>query len=223
MNLLKQHPLVSFSERDKPEPKYFIQNPDANSDDFVRDLFPNIDKGAVCAEKSTSYHESIKALQRIKKEFPDALVVFVIRNPVDRYVSNFFFTKMHGLETRTIEEVVIEKKTDPVLSIKVSVNPFDYLKRTIYSSFLPGIELLFKDNLLVVDFQHLTVSPQELCNNIFKNLQLDDFEVNLAVGENKAKKKEIDPEVYSILGRELKNEVAFYEKTVGKYKAFFIK
>ena len=31
-DLLKQHPSISFAEKDKSEPKYFIQNPTANSD-----------------------------------------------------------------------------------------------------------------------------------------------------------------------------------------------
>jgi hypothetical protein len=88
-------------------------------------------------EKSTSYLEKPYVAERIKAWFPNATIIVLMRNPVERAISNYFFSQANGLETRSIEEAFAHNEDESsALCLGTSVSPFAYVKRGFYAQSL---------------------------------------------------------------------------------------
>ena len=89
--------------------------------------------------------------------FPEAKIIIALRNPVDRAISNYFFSLNNGIETRTISEVFIDQLPNPKLAFPTSVSPFDYLKRGKYVEYIKEYTLPFeKGKVKIVFFEEFT-------------------------------------------------------------------
>lgn len=122
------------------EVKYFLSH-------FDRDYYENTfyTNANVYGEKSTSYFESIVAADGIQAIYPNAKIIILLRNPVQRALSNYFYSKQNGLETRSLEEVFIEGKPAPPDPINISVSPYAYIERSHYLKYLEIYESRFKN------------------------------------------------------------------------------
>lgn len=157
----------------KPEPKYFLKE-SVNYADYLKEVFPNYpDHVTYLGEKSVSYYESISVAEQIKKLLPGVKILLILRNPVDRALSNYSFSVTHGLETRTPEEAFILNVPPPPRSMSTSVDPFDYIGRSDYMCHVPVLKNLFGEDLLILQFERL-VNGLDLS-------QLQNF-LNLKVG-----------------------------------------
>ncbi len=132
---LATSPALRFAEPFFPEPKFFLdpskfqQGPDY----YLQNYFRQEAVGAVRVEKSTSYLESPEAAKRIGEWFPDATIVVVLRNPIYRAVSNYFFSKANGIETLDIEDAFrMEADRLQQGGYTSSVSPFAYVQRGHY-------------------------------------------------------------------------------------------
>ena len=116
---------------------------DLNLEYYNKNYFQHlVSSQKICIEKSTSYYENESSAKLISELLPNTKIIFLLRNPAERALSNYFFSLNHGLERRTLEEVFIHEHTPPILKKTItSVNPFDYLKRGVY---LPYIEMYSK-------------------------------------------------------------------------------
>ena len=136
--ILDEHPEICMAKPIKPEPKFFL------SDDYYKGKSFYFNKyfshknnnHKVFIEKSTSYYEFEKVPKRLISEFANTKIIFLLRNPVERAFSNYFFSKNNNLETRTIEEVFIYNKPIPEYPKTISTNPFDYLERGVYIKYI---------------------------------------------------------------------------------------
>lgn len=138
-HLLDSHPNIHMMKPVFPESKIFIKSPDLNKSDFINIADDIKNEVKIIGEKSTSYYENLNALQAIKKFNSDSKIIFIMRNPVERAISNYFYSLNNGIESRSIEEVFITKKPDPVLYRNISVNPFNYLGRGEYHQYVSNI------------------------------------------------------------------------------------
>ncbi len=184
--LLDQHPEICMSQPMRPEPKFFlnIDEIDKGKRHYLDKYFFDRQNGQVLVEKSTSYIESIDAGKRIKKMFPDAKVLTILRNPVNRAISNYIFSKKHGLETRSLEGVFIEGKPLPRLDFVTSVSPFDYIKRGQYIDYLYDyINLFGNKNIKIVIFEKLIGNLKEI-QDVYSFFEID----NKYIPENLDKK-----------------------------------
>jgi len=158
---LDEHPEIYMAKPRKPEPKYFL-SPSPDKQKYIEKYFSGADD-RLCGEKSTSYYETSGIAERIASFFPEAKIVFIFRNPVDRAISNYHFSRDNGLEIRTIEEVFLHEAPAPKRIIDTSVNPFDYLGRGFYSRFLNNyIHVFGRDQICVLGFEEVTADPSRL-------------------------------------------------------------
>jgi hypothetical protein len=154
--ILDQHPSIHMAKPVRPEPKYFLHHAGPYVDYKDKLFHPPMDV-IWLGEKSTSYYETPYVAERIKNLMPDARIVFIMRNPVDRALSNYWFSKENGFETRTLEEVFLQP-TNPVINAQkgVSVNPFDYLGRGSYSKYIkPYLDLFGPEQFLPLIFEEV--------------------------------------------------------------------
>jgi len=171
---LDEHPEICMAKPIRPEPKFFLEPAEYKKgrDFYVEKYFKSCTQ-SVRGEKSTSYIEFEGALERIRNFFPEAKIMIVLRNPVDRALSNYRFSVKNGFESRTLEEVFLHKKKNPYTGPLPSVSPFDYLRRgeyiryvrTVYDNYPP-------ENIQIVVFEHMIANKTNLAD-IYNFLGVD--------------------------------------------------
>ncbi len=158
-SLLDAHPGVTMARPARPEPKVFLSDEltDRGVEWYDATFFGHAVPGQLLGDKSTSYLEDPTAPARARRMLGDPAVVVLLRDPVERAVSNWRFSTDHGRETRPAEEALAAnleepRAWDPATS---SVSPFAYLERGRYVDHLvawleefPGTHVLFLDDLL---------------------------------------------------------------------------
>ena len=171
---LDEHPEICMAKPIRPEPKFFLEPAEykKGKEYYVGKYFKSCTQ-SVRGEKSTSYIEFESALERIRNFFPEAKIMIVLRNPVDRALSNYRFSVKNGFETRTPEEVFLHKKKNPYSGPLPSVSPFDYLRRGEYIRYVKKVFNYYHPHQVqVVVFEHMIANKENLAD-IYNFLGVD--------------------------------------------------
>lgn len=173
---INQCPDIRFASPSKPEPKFFLNKNQSylSKKNYYQKHFKGFDDAIVYGEKSTSYIEESSSIKNIQTIFPDAKFIISLRNPVDRAISNYFFSVNNNLENRNIENVFLNSHEDiRYMGQGVSVNPFNYLERGKYVKYIKNIsKFVNKKNLLIVFFEEFTTNIK-YHKKIFSFLEVD--------------------------------------------------
>jgi hypothetical protein len=175
-DLLDQHPEICMAKPVRPEPKFFLSQDlsDRAFSEYLEKHYPPEPGHRAFGEKSTSYLEIPGSASRMLDRFPDAKALVILREPVERAVSNYYFSVKNGLETRSPEEVFVEKKPAPTLSFTPSVSPFAYVERGLYVHYLrPWLDVFPSGQLHVLIYEELLQKPDEVLANMFGFLGVD--------------------------------------------------
>jgi hypothetical protein len=115
---LAQHPAIYMSLM--KEPHFFSRiQPSASWEPFfphVRDeqaylaLFRGATDEELLGEASTSYLWDEEAAERIERRVPEARILVMLRDPVDRAYSHYWNDVREGLEKRSFEEALAEEQ-----------------------------------------------------------------------------------------------------------------
>jgi hypothetical protein len=158
--MLDAHEQITMARPANPEPKVFC------SDEATRrgaawyreTYFAHAGAELLLGEKSTSYLEDPKAPARAAEMLGDVHVLAILRDPVERAISNWRFSTDNGFETRDLETALTENLAGsrPWDPSRTSVSPFAYLERGRYvdylgpwtSTFPETSQVLFLDELL---------------------------------------------------------------------------
>ncbi len=217
-HLLDKHPNISMAKPMRPEPKFFIHPPKETDIQNYLNTYHLIQETPIQAfgEKSTSYYEKPEVADNIYRYFPDAKIIMMLRNPIERAISNYFFTLQHGLETRTLKEVFIQKLPSPTKPQHISVSPFDYLERGNYSQYLPAyIHKFGINNIKILLFENFTNNTQHLLSDVFNFLEINQYEVEIDGSKNESQKiQQIPAEVCQTLANYYSNEIEKLEEMI---------
>lgn len=156
--LLDAHPEIELARPLRPEPKWLLE-PGFDGDVARHDARWFSSLTPVRVEKATSYLESRLALERLAATFPKALVLVVLRDPVERALSHWRFSRLNGVEALPADEALrgalagAERAWDRE---RFSVSPFDYVGRGRYAE---QLERLWRhvsvDQTLVLAYEEL--------------------------------------------------------------------
>ena len=172
--MLDSHPEINMAKPIKPEPKYFLNNTNACKKKYLKYYFNGVGSGIVLGEKSTSYYESEQAARAIKSCLPESKIIFVVRNPIERAISNYKFSKINGLESRSLEDVFLNRVENNKVIPNTSVNPFDYIKRGMYSNFIGKyLDIFGGDKIHVACFEKIVHSTEEF-RRLLRFLEVND-------------------------------------------------
>src|SRR5262245_54559624 len=162
----------------KPEPKFFLVD-----DLYAKGLahyaatwFSDVPAGRMAGEKSTDYLESASAAERIGRDLPNARLVFILREPVDRAYSNYLWTRMNGLEQDSFADALaLEDERERTLPPRLKfARPYSYFSRGLYADLLrPYVDRFAPDRLLVLKFEDLVERPRALLETLHKFLGVD--------------------------------------------------
>lgn len=184
---------IAFALPRFPEPKFFLDPAKfAQGKTYYEKLhFSQTKSSRVHIEKSTSYLEKPYVAERIKTWFPNATIIVLVRNPVERAISNYFFSRANGLETRSIEEAFAHNDDESSTPCRgTSVSPFAYVKRGFYAQSLKEWKKHFTSSqfkiLLFEKVIRSNESIQNLCSHLSEkedkqNLRFPEFPINKGV------------------------------------------
>lgn len=156
--LLEAHPDIAMARPTRPEPKVFLGEPPGDRAWYLRTYFSHARHETVLGEKSTSYIEVPAAAARARSMLGDCDIVVVMRDPVQRAISNWRFSTDHGFESRPLPEALQANLEAPAPwdPDRTSVSPYSYLERGRFSDYLPPwlevfpgrVHLLYLDDLV---------------------------------------------------------------------------
>lgn len=155
--LLDEHPGIEMAKPFVPETKWFLRDDHPHGiDPFLETLFVGGPSVRWYGEKATSYLEHADVARRLDREIPRSRVVAVLRDPVERAISNYAYSVDNGVETRPIEVALDPDTVEPSWSSgSYSVSPFAYLRRGRYVDYLPPYLELFGDRMQILFFDEL--------------------------------------------------------------------
>jgi hypothetical protein len=175
-SLLEAHPDIAMARPAWPEPKIFM------SDDVTRaglrayreTYFAHATTERVLGEKSASYIEDPQAAARAAEVLDDPQILVVLRDPVQRAVSNWRYSTDNGLEDRRLETALLEnlagpRPWDPGAT---SVSPYAYLERGRYVNYLRPWFAVFPTDTHVSFLTDLTRDDTAL-DELYERLGVD--------------------------------------------------
>jgi hypothetical protein len=130
---LIQHPSIYIP--DIKEPHYFSEYYDRGASyyntiaDYLR-LFSACPEGALAGDASTSYLYSVTAAERIRELNPQAKIMAVLRNPVDRAYSFYWYNRRNFVEELSFEDAL---QKEPERITEGAHYRFHYVRSGIYS------------------------------------------------------------------------------------------
>lgn len=196
---LNQHPQVYMSP--EKEPRFFAlegQRPDFRgpadhrginrcqftSIEAYRELFREASDEKTAGEASTLYLYSPEAPENIARHVPDAKLLVVLRNPVDRAYSAFLFMLRDSREPLDDFSLALE---DEQRRIAENWGPeYHYRRRGFYYPQLKRyFERFGRDNVRVYLYDDLMADPESVVRDMFRFLEVDDtFEPDVSSKHN---------------------------------------
>jgi len=166
-HILDEHPEIEMARPIAPEPKFFITEDlyREGLEYYERHFFAGKPGARLRGEKSVSYMEYEKAARRIADSFPDARILFLLRDPVERAVSNYWYSRNNGLETLPIAEAFRreEERWPDYDHARISASPYAYLRRGRYLVYISVYLRYFPaENVKVLLHEELVGSTEHI-------------------------------------------------------------
>ena len=174
--LLNLHPEISMSKVKEP---VFWNN--KNFEKYIEQDWLNykklfVEKSKICGESTTSYMYYNSFIENINKNYKKSpKFIFILRNPIDRYNSHFWWMKGLGLEKNKIKNV---------LNIESQINfeeydyyPKNYFQFGLYSKWIQRfIDNFGLENIKVITLEKLISNRLDTINSCFDFLGLKKLE-----------------------------------------------
>jgi hypothetical protein len=123
-------------------------------------------------EASPGYLSSEEAPGRINATVPDARLIAILRNPVERAFSHFLFAVQQGYEPR--ETTFLEALSDPYVDFRGFRRQRPYVTDGLYGRSLSRyLQLFDRQQIHLIKYEELKVSPQKVLGELCDFLDLD--------------------------------------------------
>ena len=174
--LLNLHPEISMSKVKEP---VFWNN--KKFEKYIEQDWLNykklfVEKSKICGESTTSYMYYNSFIENINKNYKKSpKFIFILRNPIDRYNSHFWWMKGLGLEKNKIKNL---------LNIESRINfeeydyyPKNYFQFGLYSKWIQRfIDNFGLENIKVITLEKLISNRLDTINSCFDFLGLKKLE-----------------------------------------------
>jgi hypothetical protein len=200
-HLLRQHPEVFMPEMKEPGYFHFVGSAGGvrwpngtvtkqgvhDWDEYLQ-LYRNATGRKAVGDASTIYLGDPASAVRIKEASPDAKIVVMLRNPVDRAYSAYNYMRRNGKEPVERFEDAIALESERTAGGYAHV--FRYVGRGFYAKQLrPWYELFPREQIGVWLFEDMLADPECLCSEIFEFLGVDNrFQIDSRAAEGGVQK-----------------------------------
>lgn len=167
---LQQHPEIFMSA--VKEPHFFTKAgaklaPRYAAETAYLALFTGAREG-VRGEASASYFGDADSAAAIKRVSPDAKILVILRDPVERAYSHYWHAAGNGRETRSFSEAVEDE-----LAGRRPGGAEPYVRRGFYSESLRRYQEAFGDHVRVLFLDDLSREPAATLRDVFEFLDVD--------------------------------------------------
>ena len=126
-----------------------------------------------CGEITPYYLFHPESPQRIRKLLPNAQLIVLLRDPVERCLSQVFHAKRLGFEPLSPEDAINAEPERLACGTEYSLQKHSYQARSRYLEQLDRYEQLFpKQQLLILRSEDLFEQPEQLWHQLLKFLHL---------------------------------------------------
>lgn len=152
---LKEQPGIFMPEL--KEPNYFSDDDVfAEGDQWYRSLFSGAADGDMCGEASTHYTKLPtypKTVSRISSALGTPKLIYVIRHPIERVVSQYIHEWSQGIVRSPINEAID--------------NHPELVEYSRYATQLePFANTFGRENILVIHFEHIKQAPEDVLKKV---------------------------------------------------------
>ena len=196
--LLDTHPDISMSK--EKEPVYWnnkLFNEFENLE-ILRYLNLFEQEVKIKGESTTSYMYYDNFIKNVKDNFHQPpKFIFILRNPIDRYISHYNWLKGLGKEKRRIDKIIEEER---YLDFKeYNDYPKQYYQFGLYYKWISRfIENFGKENIKIVTFEKLISERLNIINSCYEFLGVSKMDSVNFIKSNKTNKV-IFPSMYHFL------------------------
>ena len=173
-----------------------------NGEQWYRAHFPvqtEISLGQAVGEATPAYLFHEKAASRIHSDLPDAKLIVLLRDPIERALSNYFSAVRKGYDRRSIEEALLvdEPNDDKALEAGhylASYTRNSYKARGIYVDQLQHYQhYMDNDRVLVIASERFFDQPHKVLNDVLNFIGVDaSVQLNTGPRSNAAER---DPQI----------------------------
>lgn len=180
-NYISKHPQVLPAI--KKETHFWYRDFDKGID-WYGSHFPPIppEENYLTGEATPNYLENWHTAARIYREFPDAKLLAILRNPADRTISQYYHWARIKRENRSLEEAInadlekLSKIEDITAETKYWKQPGNYIGRGLYVEFLQKwMEVFPREQFLILKGEDLYETPAATMRRVFDFLGLPDY------------------------------------------------
>jgi hypothetical protein len=163
---------------------FFDSNFD-RGDRWYRSFFADAGDASAVGEATPNYFFSSLALQRMASVIPDARLIAILRQPVDRAYSHYWMNRERGRERRSFVQAIDEEPSVVRSALsKGDIPKRVYLERSRYADRLATISEIYpRDSLLVVLTDDLVADPEHTFARACGHLGIDPSERPDRLGE----------------------------------------
>ena len=181
--------------------------------------FPVIPEGKnfLTGEASPSYFNHLDAAKRIYQFFPKIKLIILLRNPIDRTISQYHTWRRFNWENRSLEEA-IESDLDKLIKAGEKVNYWmgeqNYLAKGVYIEFLKEWMSLFPmEQFLILKSEDFYANSKAVVQQVLKFLDLPKYELLEYKNYNPGNYSQIDP----LIRRSLSNYFQVHNQRLEEY------
>ena len=197
---LSQHDDIFFSP--KKEPRHFqwdyfkhnwynnIKKKSYSKEVDYLKLFETNSNYKYYAEASPSYLYAYESSSQIKKKYPDAKILIILRNPIDRCFSNYTLRVTRGVEKLSFEECLEYEL--PFLK-KRREGSRHFIREGFYFEGINAYKKVFGKNVKILLYDNLKSDANSLISSILDFLELNHVKkihTNFITMQSKFKKNE---------------------------------
>ncbi|SDR89531.1 Sulfotransferase domain-containing protein [Formosa sp. Hel1_31_208] len=184
-NALSKHPDICFSTL--KEPQFFSREDWRNRISDYHNLFEKDAK--LYGEGSTNYTKyplfNANIHDDIYEYNPDMKLIYIMRHPIDRIISQYIHVYNRGYETSTdINNTIVSNPSYVNISrYAMQINPY--------------IERFNRENVLLLFFEDFIDDPQNVLHTVCRFLELDTIEIKAKdINQNKSFNRRVLPYQY---------------------------
>ncbi len=157
--LLETHPQIHFPPRPQEIHYFDLERNFARGLSWYERFFAGWQGEAVVAQTSPLYLYEPRAAARIAAALPDARLIFLLRNPIDRAYSHYWHQVRYGYERLSFEEA-LAAEPERLQGGEAARRHFSYLDRGRYGRQLSRyLDVMPRERILVVLYDDLARDP----------------------------------------------------------------
>ncbi|MCU1368825.1 MAG: sulfotransferase [Ilumatobacteraceae bacterium] len=235
---LDSHPgvLPTFPRAEKIKGTYFFDEEWAQGERWYRSHFPTDHARAKAAERlgydpialeaSPYYLFHPHAPARARQVAPDAVIVALLRDPVERAFSHYKERRNHTEPLSFAEALAAEEERTGGEEARMLADPSvvspahrhqTYLAQSRYAPMLQRWFAAFpRDQVLVTAAEDFYADPQKFCDQVTERVGLPHHDLGNPEPFNSEPSADMDPEVRAQLRAELDEDITAVEELLGR-------